>query len=228
MSENSFSFKIYIVFDNCCVKKGFLAGFGFSALIYNFFTENYLLFDTGGNAEILLHNLEEFNVDVADIRKVIISHNHYDHSGGLDGVYRRNPEIEIYVPLENAKSYENHYFNSKVIGVKSYTLIEKNVFSSGQFSGFIPEQALFLKTKNDKMIVLVGCAHPGLEKFIIKAREISDIKAIIGGFHGFRKFSYLENIEVIGACHCTSHKNQIQRRFPNLFKKICVGSVLFF
>jgi len=78
------------------------------------------------------------------------------------------------------------------------------------------------------MIVLVGCAHPGLEKFIIKAREITDINAVIGGFHVFRKFSYFENVGVLGACHCTSHKNQIQRRFPNLFKKTCVGSVLFF
>ena len=59
MSENSLSFRIYIVFDNRCEKQGFLTGFGFSALIYNNFTKNYLLFDTGGNAEVLFYNIKK-------------------------------------------------------------------------------------------------------------------------------------------------------------------------
>ena len=45
--SSDFSFEIKIVYDNRCHEKDFLTGFGFSALIYNNFTGNYLLFDTG-------------------------------------------------------------------------------------------------------------------------------------------------------------------------------------
>jgi len=37
----------------------------------------------------------------------------------------------------------------------------------------------------------------------------------VGGFHGFRKYSYLEGIDTIGACHCISHVKAIKKRFPN-------------
>jgi 7,8-dihydropterin-6-yl-methyl-4-(beta-D-ribofuranosyl)aminobenzene 5'-phosphate synthase len=224
MSENSFSFKIYIVFDNKCIVKDFLAGFGFSALIYNNFTKNYLLFDTGGNAEVLVYNLKKFNVNVLDIKKIIISHNHHDHTGGLDGIYRLNSELEIYIPQEHALSYRRHYLNSTIISVENFFELENNVYSSGQLGEVIKEQALFLKTKDDKIIIIVGCTHPGLENFIVKAREIGKVIAVIGGFHGFQKYSYLNDINIIGACHCTSHISDIKKRFPNQFKEVCVGT----
>ena len=62
--------------------------------------------------------------------------------------------------------------------ILAFSLITTPIFSK--------EQALFLKTKENELIVIVGCSHPGLEKFILKAQELSSIKAIIGGFHGFR------------------------------------------
>ena len=80
MEDNLLSFRINIVFDNRCFNENFLTGFGFSALIYSHFTSNYLLFDTGGNANILIHNLQQFDVKVIDIVKIIISHNHQDHN----------------------------------------------------------------------------------------------------------------------------------------------------
>jgi len=78
------SFEINIVFDDKCPKPGFLSGFGFSALIYNYFTNNFSLFDTGGNGNILIHNIKEFNIDISTIKNVIISHSHHDHAGGLE------------------------------------------------------------------------------------------------------------------------------------------------
>jgi len=228
MIENPFSFRISIVFDDRCVKEGFLPGFGFAALIFNSFTHNYLLFDTGGNVDILYNNLRKLNVKATDINKVIISHNHYDHAGGLDGIYKENPKISIYVPIEHVELYKRRFQNSKVIGVSKCMEIEKDVYSSGQFGKSLKEQALFLKTKDKKIVILVGCTHPGLENFIIKAREISDIKAIIGGFHGFRDYSYLNDVEIIGACHCTANMSVIKRMFPKQFRKICVGTTLSF
>ena len=197
-------------------------------MIYSYFTKSFILFDTGGNADVLIHNLDQFNITPVDLKKIIISHNHHDHAGGLDGIYRENSEIEIHVPIEHTKLFKSRYQNSNIIGVSKSIEIEKNVYSSGQFGEFLKEQALFLKTKDKKIIIIVGCTHPGLENFIMKAREIGEVKAAIGGFHDFRKYSYLKEIDIIGACHCTANIWDIQRMFPNQFKKICTGTTLSF
>ncbi len=223
------SFEIKIVYDDKCPKIGFLTGFGFSSLIYNYFTEHFSLFDTGGNGNILIHNIREFNVDISAIKNVIISHNHHDHAGGLVKILEINPLINIYVPIDELKSFLRVFPNKQIYGVSEMIEIEKNLFISGQFKGsFNSEQSVFLKTNDNELIVLVGCAHPGLEKFIMKAQNISRIRAIIGGFHGFKKLSYLEDIEFIGACHCSKYYNFIKETFPRQFKHICVGDNYLF
>ncbi len=227
--NSNLSFQLSIVFDNKCVEEGFLPGFGFSVLIYNFSSQDYLLFDTGGNSKTLLHNISKLNVDISRIKKVIISHNHSDHAGGLEGIYKLNPNIEIYVPIANLIPYKKAFFESKVYGISELTIIGKNLYSSGQFGQHsTKEQALFLRTKNNEIIIIVGCAHPGLEKFILEAQKLYKITAIIGGFHGFDKFSYLNGVNVIGACHCTKHIKLIREQFPNQYQRICVGNSFLF
>jgi 7,8-dihydropterin-6-yl-methyl-4-(beta-D-ribofuranosyl)aminobenzene 5'-phosphate synthase len=75
-----------------------LPGFGFSALIFNQLTNKYLLFDTGGDGNILRHNIDQFQLSISDIEYVVISHNHGDHTGGLNLIYEINPKIKIYTP----------------------------------------------------------------------------------------------------------------------------------
>jgi 7,8-dihydropterin-6-yl-methyl-4-(beta-D-ribofuranosyl)aminobenzene 5'-phosphate synthase len=54
---------------------------GFAALVE---VDGYrLLFDTGAREETVLRNAEELKVDLSDVRDVILSHNHADHTGGL-------------------------------------------------------------------------------------------------------------------------------------------------
>jgi len=208
---------------------GFLTGFGFSALIYNFFTNKFLLFDTGGNGNVLLHNIQKFNLNISQIEDIIISHNHSDHVGGLNLIYQLNPKIKIYVPVKNSNSFKRSFPEANIVGILETKELDENIFSSGQIGDFsIPEQALFLKTKEKKTILLVGCAHPGLEHFILKSQQLGEIKAIIGGFHGFNKFTYLKNIEIIGACHCTQYITNISKLYPSQFRKICVGDSFLF
>lgn len=216
------SFDVKIAFDNKCVKEGFLSGFGFSALIYSHFTNNFLLFDTGEDSQVLFHNIKQFRVPLTSIDKVVISHNHYDHNGALGDFYSQNNNLDLYVP-DGLDNYMYQFPEAKVHLFKDYTEISQNIYVSGQFGTSIKEQALLLKIKENFFIIIVGCTHPGLENFIIEAKKILPIKAIIGGFHGFRKYSYLEGIDFIGACHCTAYTGDIKKRFPNEYKKICVG-----
>ncbi len=229
MKKLKHSFEIGIVYDDKCPKPDFLTGFGFSALVYNNFTENYSLFDTGGKGDILVHNINKFNVEISNIKNVIISHNHHDHAGGLARILQKNPSIQVYVPMDDFNAFSKVFSHKHIHGVSEMIEIEENLFISGQFKGsFNSEQSFFLKTKENEFIILVGCAHPGLEKFIIKARNISRVRAIIGGFHGFKNFSYLKGIEFIGACHCSKYYNFIRETFPEQFKRICVGDYFFF
>ena len=227
--NNDVSFEVRILYDDICALPGFTTGFGFSSLIYNYVTNHYVLFDTGGNGTVLLSNLDQFNINCTSITKVIISHNHHDHSGGLDIIYMKNNNLEIYVPSSNELIYKKRFPNNKIFGVLKSIEIEKNMISSGQFNNhFIPEQFLILKLSDGSLLLLVGCAHPGLENFIKYAKILGPIKGIIGGFHGFNKLSYLVDIDFIGACHCTQHTSLIKKQFSNAFKKVCVGTSLQF
>ncbi|MFX0026136.1 MAG: MBL fold metallo-hydrolase [Candidatus Hermodarchaeota archaeon] len=227
--NSSPSFELKILYDNKCNETGFLTGFGFSAAIYNFFSNKYLLFDTGGNGNILIHNIKKFKLNISQIENIIISHNHSDHAGGLNAIYHLNPKTTIYVPVKNTSSFKRAFPEANIVGILEVKELDENIFSSGQInSSYIPEQALFLKANENKIILLVGCAHPGLERFILKSQQLGEIKAIFGGFHGFNKFSYLKNIEVIGACHCTRHITSISELYPSQFRKICVGDSFVF
>jgi 7,8-dihydropterin-6-yl-methyl-4-(beta-D-ribofuranosyl)aminobenzene 5'-phosphate synthase len=221
------SFEVSVLFDNKCVNKGFRTGFGFSALIHNNFNGNYVLFDTGGNSGVLTHNIKKLGIKPSQISKVILSHNHYDHTGGLSGFYEKNPDIELFVP--NAlKRYEQKFPEAEVLLYSELREIDDSLFVSGQFGTSIKEQAVFCKTREGRFVILVGCTHPGLENFIIKARELGDIVAVIGGFHGFRKYSYLKDIDFIGACHCTQHVGAIRQKYPEQYQKVCVGDTFSF
>lgn len=228
--NSDFSFEISIVYDDLCAQSGFLTGFGFSALIYNNLSKTYLLFDTGSKGNILIHNLNKFNINISDIKKVIISHNHYDHAGGLKEFYKINHDIEIYVPFQDTKSFIGAYPEAQVKGISDMFEIDKNIFSSGQFGAkSLIEQAIFLKTRENSLIIVSGCAHPGLEVFILKSQTLSNkIKAVLGGFHGFRELSFLEGIEFIGACHCTQKMREIRNKFSRQYNVICVGNSYLF
>ncbi|MFX1480945.1 MAG: MBL fold metallo-hydrolase, partial [Promethearchaeota archaeon] len=146
--------EIRIVYDNKCSESGFLTGFGFSALIYNSFTGNYFLFDTGGNGKILLHNINQFNINLSLIKKVIISHNHHDHAGGLVDVYNLNKNIEVYVPFNDQKSFRNAFPGLNIRGILETIEIEDNIFSSGQFlRSSISEQCAILRLKSNELIL---------------------------------------------------------------------------
>jgi len=54
---------------------------GFSALVEA--DGHRILVDTGAHPETVLRNAQDLNVDLSDVREVILTHNHWDHVGGL-------------------------------------------------------------------------------------------------------------------------------------------------
>lgn len=84
--------RITIICENTVSPKGGLGEHGFSAYLE---TErgNYL-FDTG-SGEGLIPNLLKFDKDPLAIQKIILSHGHHDHTGGLASILELLGGVEI-------------------------------------------------------------------------------------------------------------------------------------
>mgnify|MGYP003402938528 CR=1 FL=1 len=77
-------------FEEGATVPGLVAEHGFSALVTVRRGEHShtLLFDTGVSPRGMADNMERLDVDAADIETVVLSHGHFDHAGGFDGLAR--------------------------------------------------------------------------------------------------------------------------------------------
>ena len=85
--------RITTLSENTAGMGDFLAEWGLSILVE---TDNdKILLDTGAGISSV-HNAETLGIDLGKIDKIVLSHGHYDHTGGLREVLRRmKKEIEI-------------------------------------------------------------------------------------------------------------------------------------
>jgi 7,8-dihydropterin-6-yl-methyl-4-(beta-D-ribofuranosyl)aminobenzene 5'-phosphate synthase len=66
-------------------------GWGFSCLTQGL--EQNILFDTGSNGESLQYNLKLMGLRAEDVQAVVLSHAHFDHTGGLDSLLHVHPKM---------------------------------------------------------------------------------------------------------------------------------------
>lgn len=77
-----------------------------------------ILFDTGQSAEIIAHNLDILNIDLADLKYMVLSHGHYDHTGGLEEVAKRTRFATLFAhPDAFDKKFANKGELIKSIGI---------------------------------------------------------------------------------------------------------------
>jgi len=201
--------KLTILYDNTAVLPDLKKDWGFSCFIEGDSIPT-ILFDTGGDGHILMHNMEVLNISPASVEIVFISHNHYDHTGGLAYFLHENPKVDVYVP----RSFRGVKRAKKIISVEEQPVaLGENVFSTGEIAG--TEQSLCISSEEGTILV-TGCSHPPFRK-ILKACEKtagSPVTKIVGGLHGFSDYSLLESMDLICATHCTQHKKEIRARVP--------------
>ncbi len=203
-----------ILYDNYHYKEGTKPDWGFSCLIEG--TEKTILFDTGTQPQILMHNVDALGVDLKKVSQVVISHNHGDHTGGLSAVLERNHEVTVYYPVsfpqEFGRSIELH--QAKAQTVAEPVEICRDVLLTGEMGDEIKEQSLIIDTPKG-LIIVTGCSHQGIVNILKRAREMRDkpIRLVFGGFHLGNKsdaemreiiagFKALK-VEKCGATHCT-------------------------
>ena len=201
--------KLTIAYDNNA-KQGLKAGWGFSCMVEG---ERKVLFDTGDDGSKLLYNLKKLGFDVGEINFIVLSHEHFDHTGGLEAVLEKCDKAEVVVlgSFSNGMK-EKIAEKAELREVKESRKICEGVYSTGELYGVVPEQSLVVEGREGNVVV-TGCAHPGLENILEKAREFGKIYGVLGGFHEFSRLDALGGIELIAPCHCTQRIREIKKKF---------------
>jgi 7,8-dihydropterin-6-yl-methyl-4-(beta-D-ribofuranosyl)aminobenzene 5'-phosphate synthase len=225
---------IIVVYDNYLFDTNLTTSWGFGCVIK---TGNAnILFDTGGNSSILLLNMEKMKIDPKDINIVVISHIHGDHVGGLTGFLERNGEVKIFIPSSFPDSIRREIksYGAECQDVKGSLQISDNIYTTGEMGRWIKEQSLILNTKKG-LVIITGCAHPGIINIIKRAKQLvtdKNIYLVMGGFHlsglsnlglnniikGFREIG----IQKVAPSHCSG--DRCRELFREEYKKDYIES----
>jgi len=180
--------RISVVYNNIPFSDEMELDWGFSCIVRS--SDRTILFDTGGDGKILLKNMVTLGIDPREIEAIFLSHNHGDHIGGVTDFLSRNPNVAIYVPKSFSSALRERIKNpsTKIIPVGVPKRLYENVYSTGEMGTWPKEQSLVLDTSKG-VVVITGCAHPGILNIVRKARQLvhKDVCLVMGGFHLLNK-----------------------------------------
>ena len=199
-----------------------------------------ILFDTGWDGPLLLRNCARLNIDLHTIDAIFISHNHWDHRGGLPSVLAVVDHPIIYLPDGTSstliKEFSRYLTEPTVYRIKDFQLLAElspNLASTGTLTKkkTIGEHSLLIWDESqDQTLLLVGCMHPDLPPLLKAGRNFAPITKLIGGMHGFKdsKFLTTTDLDQIYPGHCTKHLSTL-KNFPQKNPHVLyVGRVLEF
>ncbi len=172
-----------IIYDNNAYDARLQTEWGFACWVQ--YGDKVLLFDTGGDGAILLDNLQALGLDPQDIDVVVLSHDHGDHTGGMEQLLATGVRPDVYLPSTFPTQYKNELRELVTVHeVSGSQQILPGVYSTGKMGYSIPEQGLVLKTSCG-LVVVTGCAHPGIADMVSRAKEVgqADLYLVAGGFH---------------------------------------------
>jgi 7,8-dihydropterin-6-yl-methyl-4-(beta-D-ribofuranosyl)aminobenzene 5'-phosphate synthase len=232
---------IKVIFDSDTLDKNLYTGWGVSFLV-----DYKVLFDTGEKGFWLLENMKYLNVDIGTMEAVVISHDHWDHTGGLWEVLKRRKGLKVYACPHFSQEFKDKVktLRGTLIESGKFAEIAKNIFITGEIPGvykgeYLPEQALVVKTKNG-ITVVAGCSHPGIVKILEKVKEKfpqDKLYFVFGGFHLkdsskgkinsiAEKFKQM-NVEKAGPTHCSGRYAEeiFRERYGKNFISIKTGQI---
>jgi len=203
--------KLTILFDNTSTRKEIKPGWGFSALLE--IGQRRILFDAGPRSP--LPALQTLNIPLETVKEAVLSHFHPDHYGGFTEFLKANSGVTFYVPSPIPPDLKAQWqVLATLKEVKGPLELGEGIWLTEPVGSRIPEMALVAITSSG-VIMMVGCAHPGLEILAQKAAEVAgEVPSIIaGGLHvmGLKpnkirqmvvKLKEMGVKKLIG-CHCT-------------------------
>ena len=210
--------KATIIFDNTSKRPDLMADWGFACVVET--GDQTILFDTGADGKILMDNMRTLNIDPKSIQTVFISHNHFDHVGGLSAFLNANDQVTVYVP----QSLRGVRKAKQVVHIDEQPReLYKGIYTTGELEGI--EQSMVVETSKG-LVVFVGCSHPDMKTILGAASRYGKLYGIIGGLHGFDQYDLFEDLQLICPTHCTQHKQEIRERFGNRVIEGGAGTVI--
>lgn len=154
--------KIINLVENTSISKDIIHKHGLSLYIEK--DNEKILFDLGPD-ETFYINAKKLNIDISEIDKVIITHGHYDHGGGLKTFLENNDKAKIYI-LKTA--FDNYYYrdgeNLDYIGIdKSLKDSDRIVFVDGDYK--IDEDIYLISEIKERKLL------PNSNKYMIRETE---------------------------------------------------------
>jgi len=191
-----------------------------------------VLFDTGADGPTLLGNLATLGFDPDEIDIVVLSHNHDDHTGGLQALLEVNGHLTVYMPQSFPEASKAAVrVRGSLMEVGGLQQIADRVWTLGEMGPSPIEQALIVHTRHG-VILITGCAHPGIVAIARAARDVDRIRLIIGGFHlGGKDEAEIQaiitqlrelGVEGLAPCHCTG--DQAMQRFEETWGEAYVST----
>ncbi len=239
LKGDSDGIKITIIYDNYPFDGRLKTEWGFSCLIEG--REKTILFDTGGDGAILLNNMERLAIDPNEIDAIFLSHEHWDHTGGLEDFLKHNHEAVVYLLASFPENIRNSITNAgaEFVEIAGPAYLCEKVATPGELGISIKEQSLVIETARG-LVIVTGCAHPGIVAIIDAAKNYfeQNVYMVFGGFHlgtasdaqlkkiieQFRKFG----VEKVGPCHCSGER--CRKLFLDAYKEnfidVGVGKIL--
>jgi 7,8-dihydropterin-6-yl-methyl-4-(beta-D-ribofuranosyl)aminobenzene 5'-phosphate synthase len=231
---------VTIICDNYTKRKDLEASWGFSCLINR--GDKNILFDTGSDSIVLSNNITRLGIDPASIDLMMISHQHWDHIGGIYYILNARRNLQVCVP----QSFSVHFkadmkrYGVELIEVDEAQEIFPGLYSTGDLEGITREQAALLQTPYGT-VVITGCAHPGIVKIVETAKTIlpdDDLALVMGGFHllndgdkeimkTIAQFKTM-GVRYAAASHCSGERarNLFAREYGSRFIPLGAGSVI--
>lgn len=248
--------KIIILCENAAGRKNnkiCLAEWGFSVFIETKGVN--ILFDTG-HTIVYKKNAASLGIDLEKVDFVVLSHRHWDHTGGIQfhdfkakkklilhpGLLKILPENEskkIIDDFDIVASEKPLEFSKDIYFLGEIPRI--NNFEKGEFNGdkMFDDSAIVFKTRQG-VIMIAGCSHSGIVNICEYAKLVTgqNLYAVIGGFHLFEEdekaingaieYFKKEKPKFIYPMHCVDFPTLV--KFHSVFgiKKLSTGDKIEF
>lgn len=225
---------IISVYDNYRVNPQLDTDWGFSCILK--MPSETLLFDTGANASILLSNMQKMQISPKSVDKVVISHIHGDHVGGLKGFLEKNNRVTVFIPRSFPASIGDMIARkgAQSVEVSGHEKISDSVYTTGELHGPPKEQSLIIDS-NKGGVIITGCAHPGIAHIVEKSEELMEKDAVylvMGGFHRppvsvVKKFKDI-GVKKVAPSHCTGDmvRDAFAEAYQEDFIEYGVGKII--
>ena len=227
---------ISMVYDNYPFDERLEPAWGFSCIIEGL--ARTILFDTGGNGDLLLHNMRKLQFRPEQIDVVVLS-----HTRGLETFLRVNSKVQVYLPRAFPSGFKQgiERLGAAIVETDGPCKVCDDAWTTGVLGASIREQGLYLKTDNG-LVVITGCAHPGIVNITDAARRHAHAAphAVLGGFHMagastgeirlvITRLSEM-GVQKVGPCHCSGDETRrlMKQAFLDGYLPAGVGAQLAF